>query len=150
MSYEFSAEVGLKLLDAYPVRRNGQKVYVKPSELLLEEAMDIDSAINKVSFTFSPFFKLANRREMKMNYESSTAQDHEDFITNPAVQHGVRRNGKRVWVRWNELTPQEQAKERQEHHTQYDDVELLPEQQADADKTRAKREALQTAKDGAR
>jgi NADH/NAD ratio-sensing transcriptional regulator Rex len=47
--YEFANELGLKLLDAYPVRRNGQKVYVKPCELTLSEISAIHIAVRRLS-----------------------------------------------------------------------------------------------------
>ena len=144
MSYEFSDEVGLTLRDTYPVMRDGKKIDVKPNELSGREATAIALAITRLSMAFGLLHERALRREMKMIYVGSTAQDHEEWLTNPEALHKVRREGRCVWVRWNELKPQEQAKERQHYHAQYRDVELLPEQQAEADKTKATREKLQS------
>jgi hypothetical protein len=110
--YEFAGEVGLGLLDAYPVRRNGQKIYINAAELTSVELTQIMMAVSNLSIAVGELWKIANARQQRTLYESCTPQDHEREITDPAAQHKIRGKG---WLYWNQLTPQEREKIRADH-----------------------------------
>ena len=137
MNYEFAKEVGLELRDTYPVRRNGKRVEVKLEELNHSEATAIYLTCSSLLAPLGEALAKARKRQLKQLWESYTPQDREDQISNPDVQHKVR--GK--WLHWNELPPAEQQKLRDREEANMAAIELLPEEHAEAIKTRAKRAA---------
>jgi hypothetical protein len=52
MRYEFADELGLKLPKAFPVRRDGKKVYVWPEDLTIPEAIEISLVIDELTIAF--------------------------------------------------------------------------------------------------
>lgn len=106
-AYEFADEVGLKLLDAYPVKRDGRKVYVKTGELTWREITDIQRECTKVHRAMLDLMDKANKKVLAELESKMTPREWEDELA--TSQHKVRGR----WRTWGELAPAEQAKLRE-------------------------------------
>lgn len=109
--YEFAEEIGLMLRASYPVRRNGKKVRVKTANLTVNELVSIMSACSSVSSALGQLALKKSQRESKDSLLKAAPEEREEHFYGDGQQFKIRGR----WRYWRDLTPAEQAVERQKN-----------------------------------